>query len=131
MRRYEDFDEWVGSLTVNEFCSHIMTWTALAATKERSMSTIYVLFEQPAIAQTYNISFHGNWYTRWSLDTVLGQLMSPIPLTSQSRMNVEAAYAQQPTYQKNMKDAVLGGVAAGVASMVVTAGGVGRRLGRR
>jgi hypothetical protein len=116
MRRYEDFDEWAGTKTTNEFCEHIMTWPLLTGTRERSMSTIFVLFEQPAIQNTYNISFHGSWYTRWSVDTVLGQLMAPIPLTSQARMNIETATAA------TLYDIPKRG------SATVSAGGVGRRM---
>ena len=45
----------------------------------RPMSTICVLFDRPPEPQTYTISARGTYYTRWPMESVMGQHHPPIP----------------------------------------------------
>jgi hypothetical protein len=83
--KYEEFGGFNGTLTADAFWEHIATWpTALACSEShglrtRPMSTTFILFEPPASAQTYTITGHGFWYTRWPVDSIPGQAQLKIP----------------------------------------------------
>lgn len=85
-KRYEDFEEWKGSQTTDEFWAHIAIWPGLTP-NDRPMSTSWVLWDTPPVAQTYALDAHADYYTRWSVDTVVGQNMVPIPVAAPKTVN--------------------------------------------
>lgn len=86
VQKYEDFAEWNGTQTVVDFFAHVAVWPLLV-TKDRPMSSIWVLIETPPAAQTYSVDAHSAFYTRWSVDTVVGQNMVPIPTAPADVLN--------------------------------------------
>lgn len=83
---YEDFEEWAGTQSVDEFWEHIAVWPG-ATRRDRPMSTAWCVLSPPVGQQTYTISGSASYYTRWPLFTVPGQSMRPIPTASASTIN--------------------------------------------
>jgi hypothetical protein len=83
---FQDFKEWHGTLTIDEFFGHIGIWSGASA-RQRPMSTIVLAFNLPPVIQTYCVSVHARWYTRWPVDTVAGQSMTDIPVAAQGYVN--------------------------------------------
>lgn len=76
---YKRFLPWEGTHTVDEFWSASCVWPAFNP-KPRPLSTLVMIFDSPPTTQSYTALVHGTFYTRWAVDTVLGQSMSPIPV---------------------------------------------------
>lgn len=83
---YEDFEEWSGTESTDEFWEHIAVWSG-ATRRDRPMSTAWVVMSPPVGQQTYTISASASYYTRWPLSTVPGQSMRPIPTGTASTLN--------------------------------------------
>lgn len=83
---YEDFEEWAGTQSVDEFWEHIAVWPG-AIRRDRPMSTAWCILSPPSGQQTYTISASASYYTRWPLSTVPGQSMRPIPTGSATTIN--------------------------------------------
>jgi hypothetical protein len=79
---YERFGEWVGTETADEFGAHVCVWSG-GVPSTRPMSTLYLLFDEPAGDQSYTLSVRAAFYNRWPLDSLGGQLMRPVPLAPQ------------------------------------------------
>lgn len=83
---YEDFEEWAGTESVDEFWEHIAVWPG-ASRRDRPMSTAWCILSPPTGQQTYTVSASASYYTRWPLSTVPGQSMRPIPIGSANTLN--------------------------------------------
>lgn len=83
---YRTFNPWVGTSTVDEFGASIGIWPA-ANPRARPMSTIAIVFDAPSQSQVYTLNLHGMFYTRWAVDTVLGQSQAPIPTAPATTIN--------------------------------------------
>jgi len=78
---YIDFNLFEGTLTVDQIFAHMAVWPGLSAgLRDRPMSTTWLVFPPPSIAQTYALAMHGSYYTRWGLSTVQGQSQTDIPV---------------------------------------------------
>jgi hypothetical protein len=89
---YDTFGEWQGTETADSFGEHWAIWPG-ADPYSRPMSTLFVIFDEPADDQDYTFSVRASYYNRWPLDTVGGQVMHPIPLTSPEALAVSQAAA--------------------------------------
>jgi hypothetical protein len=78
---YDTFGEWHGTQTADEFGEHWAIWPG-GTPASRPMSTLFIIFDEPAADQAYTFSVRASFYNRWPLDTVGGQVMHPIPLTA-------------------------------------------------
>jgi len=86
--RYLDFDPFEGTLTVDQIAAHMMLWPGLSAgLRDRPMSTTWLVFAPPPVAQNYSISFLATYYTRWGLSTIQGQSQSDIPTAPANTIN--------------------------------------------
>lgn len=86
---YETFRPWIGIDTVDSFANHVFLNNGLGILDDgiRPMSTLFVLFEQPADAQDYTILLRHAVYTRWTLGT-LGAISSrDVPVVSSETIN--------------------------------------------
>jgi len=83
---YNDFTWWSGTETVNDFASHFAIWTG-SPVYQRPMSTIWLVFDTPAAAQSYSMTARASYYTRWSVDTVTGQSQKDIPVAPVATVN--------------------------------------------
>jgi len=83
---YEDFEEFVGTETTDEFWEHIAVWPG-SIRRDRPMSTSWIVLSPPAFQQTYTISVKAAYYTRWGLATVPGQSQIDIPTAPASIVN--------------------------------------------
>jgi len=83
---YEDYEEWVGTESVDEFWEHIAVWP-LSTRRDRPMSTMWMILSPPALQQTYTVSTKASFYTRWGLSTVPGQSQYDVPTAPASFIN--------------------------------------------
>jgi len=116
---YEDYEEWVGTETKDEFWEHIAVWPG-STRRDRPMNTAWIVISPPAFQQTYTISMKASFYTRWGLSTVPGQSQFDVPVAPASVLN------RIQTYATNMADTVhtlaeIGAVAAQYAPPFVAA----------
>jgi hypothetical protein len=93
---YEGFTDWAGTETVDQFGAHWGTWSGASA-RIRPMSTLFIVFDEPAADQTYTLTMRASYYNRWPLDTVGGQVMHPIPLTTAEVLAVSQKVAATVT----------------------------------
>jgi len=84
--RYNDFAEWNGTATLDEFYLHTAVWPA-SAPSDRPMSTTFLCFDAPATTNTYTLTARGVFYTRWPLDTVPGQCHQKVPVAEPHAVN--------------------------------------------
>lgn len=97
--RYHDFQDFEGTLTVDEIAAHMAVWPGLGiGLRDRPMSTTWLVFSPPSIAQTYHLAFHGAYYTRWGLSTVQGQSQTDIPTASADVINGIHKHADTMSY---------------------------------
>lgn len=89
---YEDFEEWVGTESVDEFWEHIAVWPG-SVRRDRPMSTAWLILSPPAVAQSYTISCRASYYTRWGLSTVPGQSQFDVPTAPATFINRVQAIA--------------------------------------
>jgi len=86
--RYLDFEPFEGTLNIDQIAAHMMIWPGLSAgLRDRPMSTTWLIFAPPPIAQNYSVSFLSSYYTRWGLSTIQGQSQSDIPVAPASTVN--------------------------------------------
>jgi len=127
---YTDFKEFEGTSTVDGFWAGISTAPSpgpvLGGVNKRPMSTIFVVFEPPAVDQTYTVTARASWYTRWPLDTIMGQSMKPIPTAPLSTINGAQDQAEHNKDEwslgpaaKTVAQGAMSGVAGAVAAAAV------------
>jgi len=83
---YEDFKVFGGTDLFDTWYSHVGVWPGLTPSP-RPMSTCWLVMEPPTLAQTYNPTAYGQFYTRWPLTSVPGQNMTPIPTADNQVIN--------------------------------------------
>jgi len=83
---YEDYEEWVGTESVDEFWEHIAVWVG-SVRRDRPMSTVWMVLSPPAVQQTYTVSAKASYYTRWGLSTVPGQSQYDVPTATPTFIN--------------------------------------------
>jgi len=83
---YHSYDNWGGTLSVDQFAAHFAVWPTSTETA-RPMSVIFFLIEDPPATQGYTLTAMGSWYTRWPLESVLGRSMKDVPTTGQAALN--------------------------------------------
>lgn len=83
---YLNYGEWYGGITVDNFWSHISIWPGVVS-QRRPMSAVYIVFEGPAAVQDYTVSWRAHYYTRWPLDSILGQSQKFVPTKDAKTLN--------------------------------------------
>jgi len=83
---YEDFQAFAGAVTSDVWHNRTAVWPS-SDPLARPMSTCWVVIESPALAQSYNPTASGTFYTRWPLTSVPGQSMRPIPTADNQVIN--------------------------------------------
>lgn len=83
---YLKYGGWHGTDTLDEFWSHIAIWPGHNP-DSRPMSTIFVVIEQPAVQNAYELKARARYYTRWPLDSVGGQAQGVVPTASANVVN--------------------------------------------
>lgn len=98
---YERYSDWHGTRTIDQYGAGFAIWPGLTPV-ERGMSTLIIVFESPVSDQTITVSGRSSWYTRWPLNTVLGQSMRSTPTSSAEHLNNAIhrgeADAHEPAY---------------------------------
>lgn len=96
---YIDFQNFEGTLTVDQIAAHMAVWPGLAGgLRDRPMSTTWLVLAPPPVAQSYHLAFHGAYYTRWGLSTVQGQSQTNIPTASADIINKIHEHADTMSY---------------------------------
>lgn len=90
---YSNYDEWKGTSTADNFASHWAIWPA-GVPDARPMSTIVLVFEDPPVLNTYVLSMMAQYYTRWPINTILGQHMRPTPVAAAADINRHQQHAE-------------------------------------
>jgi len=83
---YEDYEEWLGTNSIDEFWEHISVWPG-STRRDRPMSTAWCVLSPPAVAQTYTITAKASYYTRWGLSTIPGQSQFDVPTAPATFIN--------------------------------------------
>jgi hypothetical protein len=102
---YERFKPFVGIKTADGVADSWALWDSPLVPLvrgTRSMSTVILVFDEFSTAQSYTVSAHGSWYTRWPLESILGQSMSDIPTADASFLNNLSKHAS--TFGKTMSE---------------------------
>lgn len=89
---YEDFEEFVGTESTDEFWEHIGVWPG-SVRRDRPMSTSWIVLSPPAFQQTFTLSVKASYYTRWGLATVPGQAQIDVPTAPAGIVNRIQSYA--------------------------------------
>lgn len=118
---YNSYGEWVGTQTADQFFEHLAVWAG-STRDSRPMSTIAVIFDSPAIAQTYDLRARGHYYTRWPLSTILGQNMKHVPTADIKVVNSSHIAAEESAQRARVQGAALG------AATTLTGSYVGRLM---
>jgi len=100
---YNDFGENDGTLTVDQFCAHIMVWSGSTPTP-RPMSTLIYAIDTVTTNQSLLFSATVDYYTRWPLNTVAGQAQKPIPVVDQKVANRHDAASHKMASQDPYHD---------------------------
>lgn len=83
-----DFERFEGTLGIDEIASHMFVWPGLGGgLRDRPMSTIWLIFTPPAVAQNYSVGMHASYYSRWGLSTIQGQSQTDIPVAPLAVIN--------------------------------------------
>lgn len=91
---YEQYGDWRGQISINDYFEGFAVWPDAVASR-RSMSTLIMVIESPTIAQSYTVSARASWYTRWPLNTVLGQSMRDVPTADARVINGHITRAER------------------------------------
>lgn len=83
---YLDYLPWETALTVNEFTARVADPNG-ATLQSRPMSTIAVVIDTPTTQQNYNFIFHGMWYARYAISSIMARAMRPVPTAPPSIVN--------------------------------------------
>jgi len=83
---YETYRSWQGQMGIDDYAQNFAIWPG-TPTLPRGMSTVIIVIEIAASPQTYTFSGRSTWYTRWPLNTVLGQSMRDVPTAPAERIN--------------------------------------------
>jgi len=100
---YNNFDENDGTLTVDQFCAHIMVWSGSTPTA-RPMSTLIYAIDAVPTNQSLLFTTTVDYYTRWPLNTVAGQAQKPIPVVDQKVANRHDAASHKMASQDPYHD---------------------------
>lgn len=87
---YETFRPWIGQDTIDSFGNHPFLYTGGPGILDdglRPMSTVFVLFEQPADPQDYVVRFRHSIYSRWTLGTIGSLTMKDVAVASPGLLN--------------------------------------------
>jgi len=124
---YHQFNSWEGSETSDEFWTHISTYPGSAETT-RPMSALFIVIDSTSVQQTYTATAYGSWYTRWPVESILGQAQRPIPVAPQAVVNkVHATGKALASGPHSLSDL---GVVAGLTAAAIKYGPrVARRAG--
>lgn len=87
------FREWQGTLGMDAFCLYLADWPS-ATTSPRSMSTLAIVIDIPAATNVYTVSARASFYTRWPVNTIMGQVMKTVPVAPLTALNLAQAAAQ-------------------------------------
>lgn len=121
--RYEDFHEFNGTATVNDFFRAIGIWPSVNAldSKDRSMSTVGFIIQPTTKIQTYSIVGRAAWYTRWTNWTMQGQSSVNVPVASTGLLNSIHSHAESMAGVTHSANAVATGVANSLFPMLADA----------
>lgn len=118
---YNDFDEWHGTESLDDFWAHIAIWPS-ASPRDRPMSTCFLIFQTPSSSQTYTASVKASYYTRWGIDTVPGQSMRDIPTAGTDFINkIHAVGDAFSNGMHTLEDIGVGAMAARFAPKLINA----------
>jgi hypothetical protein len=87
---YYEYQNWLGTQTGTDFAKHFSVFpgtTASGGFSHRPMSTIAILVDVTSSAQSYTVSARANFYTRWPIDSIMGQSMKDVPLAEVKQVN--------------------------------------------
>lgn len=84
--RYNDYDEFRGTLTFDQFLAHLSIYPG-GTVSDRPMSSIVVLFDTAASNQILGFTSRASFYTRWPLNSVPGQSQVDVPTAPASVLN--------------------------------------------
>lgn len=84
--KYLDFGPWQGSQDLNGFLASSCVWPGYVP-DHRPMSTIVIILDYPPVTQTYSLTGRSAYYTRWPIDTTIGQAMVEVPVAPQHVVN--------------------------------------------
>lgn len=111
---YHRYDLSAGTDTADGFAAHWATWSG-STHYSRPMSTILIVLETIDPANKYDIRAKAAFYTRWPLDTIMGQNMKPIPTHSAAAVNKAKDEAEALAHVA--REGAAGGVAAAAAGL--------------
>jgi len=112
---YSDFTWWSGTETLDDYMAHLAIWPG-ATPKVRPMSTTWLVFDPPAVDQTYSFTTRASYYTRWSVDSIPGQSQKEIPVAPIATVNRLHGIAEKFAGTLHTAEAV------GIGSLVTTYG---------
>lgn len=90
---YRDYQNWVGTETVDQFFAHSAVWPS-ATERDRPMSFFYIVLPAPATGQGFTWSIRNAYYTRWPINTLGSLVSSPVPVASQVSLNKAMLHAE-------------------------------------
>jgi hypothetical protein len=94
---YHGYLTWTGTQIPEDYMRHVSTWTGTTSTSEEShrpMSTLVVILDVASADQSYTLSTRASFYTRWPVDTIMGQHMIHTPVAPQAAINAARLSAQ-------------------------------------
>lgn len=108
---YIGYQGFHGTLTVDEFWSHIAVWPS-SGHEQRPMSTIFIVMETPSATNAYEVKTRSAFYTRWPLDSVPGQAHRPVPVANASVVNQHRDHAEATAHLPRGEEVAIGAGAA-------------------
>jgi len=91
---YHNYMMWQGTLSATEFAAHSCTWPGITYENARPMTALIIVFETPPANQSWRIISDNSFYTRYPLNTVTGQCMTPVPTAPLPTLNAHRAVAE-------------------------------------
>lgn len=91
---YRCYRHWGGTDTASSFLTHLSTYSGASTDYPRPMSTIFVVIDEPASAQNWSIFCRSAYYSRWPLNSVLGQSNVPVPTAPLDALNAAGRIAE-------------------------------------
>jgi hypothetical protein len=91
---YRCYRHWTGTDTASSFLSHLSTYSGAATDNPRPMSTVFVVLDEPADTQNWSVFCRSAYYSRWPLNSVLGQSNIPVPTAPLQAINAAGRIAE-------------------------------------
>jgi hypothetical protein len=91
---YRNYQDWEGTDTASTFLAHLSTFSGASVGDPRPMSTIFVVIDEPAAPQNWSVYVRAAYYTRWPLNSVLGQHNVPVPTAPLATLNAASSVAE-------------------------------------